>query len=205
MTLGSIAVEEALLILKILFLVLLYLFIWRIVRSATREVRLPQESFVLGPDAVASLRGEAPRTASGRLVVEKSPALNAISGTVSGYSCASSSHRRARWTAVFSRCWGRSVIFESANSTIHWLTASAPSRMSGTSPRANRNPSCGDLLSMAALGTYLAMGGYAGFVWPAYATAFFVLGGLTLHSWRRHRQSQAALEQLRGAQPMREP
>ena len=75
MTLGSIAVEEALLILKILFLVLLYLFIWRIVRSATRDIRLPQESFVLGPDAVASLRGETPRTASGRLVVERSPAL----------------------------------------------------------------------------------------------------------------------------------
>jgi hypothetical protein len=72
---ASIAVEEALLILKILFLVLLYLFIWRIVRSATRDIRLPQESFVLGPDAVASLRGEAPRTASGRLVVERSPAL----------------------------------------------------------------------------------------------------------------------------------
>jgi hypothetical protein len=74
-TLASIAVEEALLILKILFLVLLYLFIWRIVRSATREVRLPQESFVLGPDAVASLRGEAPSGPTARLVVEKSPAL----------------------------------------------------------------------------------------------------------------------------------
>jgi hypothetical protein len=74
-TLGSIAVEEALLILKILFLVLLYLFIWRIVRSATRDLRLPQESFVLGPEAAAALRGEAPRTATARLVVEKSPAL----------------------------------------------------------------------------------------------------------------------------------
>jgi FHA domain len=74
-SLASIAVEEALLILKILFLVLLYLFIWRIVRSATRDLRLPQESFVLGPEAAAALRGEAPRTASARLVVEKSPAL----------------------------------------------------------------------------------------------------------------------------------
>jgi hypothetical protein len=73
--LGSIAVEEALLILKILFLVLLYLFIWRIVRSATRDLRLPQESFVLGPEAAAAIRGEAPRTANARLVVEKSPAL----------------------------------------------------------------------------------------------------------------------------------
>jgi hypothetical protein len=75
-SLASIAVEEALLILKILFLVLLYLFIWRIVRSATRDLRLPQESFVLGPDAAAALRGEVPRTATGRLLVEKSPALD---------------------------------------------------------------------------------------------------------------------------------
>ena len=75
MTLASIAVEEALLILKILFLVLLYLCIWRIVRSATRDIRLPQESFVLGPEAAAALRGEAPRTATARLVVERSPAL----------------------------------------------------------------------------------------------------------------------------------
>jgi len=73
--LASIAVEEALLILKILFLVLLYLFIWRIVRSATRDLRLPQESFVLGPESAAALRGEAPRSATARLVVEKSPAL----------------------------------------------------------------------------------------------------------------------------------
>jgi pSer/pThr/pTyr-binding forkhead associated (FHA) protein len=73
--LGSIAVEEALLILKILFLVLLYLFIWRIVRSATRDLRLPQESFVLGPDAAAALRGGSSTVESSRLVVLKSPAL----------------------------------------------------------------------------------------------------------------------------------
>jgi hypothetical protein len=45
----SIAVDEALLVLKALFLVLLYLFIWRIVRSASKDVRLPQESFILRP------------------------------------------------------------------------------------------------------------------------------------------------------------
>jgi FHA domain len=72
---ASIAVEEALLILKILFLVLLYLFIWRIVRSATRDLRLPQESFILGPDASAALRGGSATAASVRLVVLKSPAL----------------------------------------------------------------------------------------------------------------------------------
>ena len=75
MTIASIAVEEALLILKILFLALLYLFIWRIVRSATRDLRLPQESFVLGPDAAAAIRGGTPETATARLVVVKSPAL----------------------------------------------------------------------------------------------------------------------------------
>ena len=39
MTVGSVAIEEVLLILKIAFLVLLYLFIWRIVRSAARDLR----------------------------------------------------------------------------------------------------------------------------------------------------------------------
>jgi hypothetical protein len=75
MTVGSVAVEEALLVLKILFLVLLYLFIWRIVRSAARDVSLPQESFVLAPGSVPGLGSEAPRFEAGRLVVVKSPAL----------------------------------------------------------------------------------------------------------------------------------
>jgi hypothetical protein len=72
--LTSIAVEEALLVLKILFLVLLYLFIWRIVRTASRDVRLPQESFVLAPGSVPGL-AEQPRIEAGKLVVIKSPAL----------------------------------------------------------------------------------------------------------------------------------
>ena len=78
MTLGdSIAVDEALLILKVLFLVLLYLFIWRIVRSASKDVRLPQESFILRPGE-AQAAGLAPAPSpiqTGRLVVLKSPAL----------------------------------------------------------------------------------------------------------------------------------
>ena len=69
---GSIAVEEVLLLLKIVFLVLLYLFIWRIVRTASRDLRLPQESFVLAPGAVMR---EEPAVHAGRLVVLKSPAL----------------------------------------------------------------------------------------------------------------------------------
>ena len=72
---GSVAVEEALLVLKVAFLVLLYLFIWRIVRSAARDVRMPQESFVLAPGSVPGL-GEQVQIQSGRLVVVKSPALD---------------------------------------------------------------------------------------------------------------------------------
>ena len=69
----SVAVEEALLVLKLAFLVLLYLFIWRIVRSAARDVRMPQESFILAPSQAAEL---AALRDSGRLVVVTSPALS---------------------------------------------------------------------------------------------------------------------------------
>jgi hypothetical protein len=73
--LASVAVEEALLVLKLAFLVLLYLFIWRIVRSAARDVRMPQESFVLAPGSVPGLGQEPSPIDSGKLVVVKSPAL----------------------------------------------------------------------------------------------------------------------------------
>ena len=76
MPVASVAVEEALLVLKLAFLVLLYLFIWRIVRSAARDVRMPQESFVLAPGSVPGLGQEPLRVESGRLVVVKSPALD---------------------------------------------------------------------------------------------------------------------------------
>src|SRR3981189_2574060 len=39
------------------------------------------------------------------------------------------------------------------------------------------------------LPAYLAMGGYAAFVWPAYGIAAAGLGGLAIYSWRRHRAS----------------
>ena len=81
MTLASIAVEEALLLLKIIFLVLLYLFIWRIVRTAARDLRLPQESFVLAPGSIPGL-GEERQLEAGKIVVVKSPALDAGSDVV---------------------------------------------------------------------------------------------------------------------------
>jgi heme exporter protein D len=46
---------------------------------------------------------------------------------------------------------------------------------------------------MNTLAAYFAMGGYAGFVWPAYGIAAVVLGGLALQSWRRYRASRDAL------------
>ena len=49
---------------------------------------------------------------------------------------------------------------------------------------------------MGDIGAFLAMGGYAGFVWPAYGVAFAVLGGLALFSWRRYRESSVTLERL---------
>jgi hypothetical protein len=65
---GSLAVGEALLILKILFLVLLYLFIWRIVRTASRDLRLPQESLVLTPQQASGLLATRGAPKTGRLL-----------------------------------------------------------------------------------------------------------------------------------------
>jgi len=72
---SSIDVDEALIILKVAFLVLLYLFIWRIVRGASKELRGTPvaESVIMQPTDATSL-GLAP-VVHPRLVVVKSPAL----------------------------------------------------------------------------------------------------------------------------------
>ena len=74
MIVGAVEVEAVLLGLKIAFLVLLYLFIWRIVRSVAKDLRLPQESFVLGPQQAAA--AGLGRSTTGMLVVLSSPALD---------------------------------------------------------------------------------------------------------------------------------
>jgi pSer/pThr/pTyr-binding forkhead associated (FHA) protein len=82
--LASIAVEELLLILKIAFVVLLYLFIWRIVRTASKDLRTPQESFILAPSQANELfavRDAGPRDV-GRLVVITSPTLEKGEGRI---------------------------------------------------------------------------------------------------------------------------
>jgi hypothetical protein len=71
---STVEVEELLLGLKIAFLVVLYLFIWRIVRTASKDLRLPQESFILDPEQAAALRQPA-ELQTGELVVLRSPAL----------------------------------------------------------------------------------------------------------------------------------
>jgi len=74
--LASTALQEALLALKIAFLVLLYLFIWRIVRTVGRDARPSQESFVLRPappPAAQAAQPQPPRAP--RLVVAVSPVL----------------------------------------------------------------------------------------------------------------------------------
>jgi pSer/pThr/pTyr-binding forkhead associated (FHA) protein len=75
MILASTRLEEVLLALKIAFLVLLYLLIWRIVRTVSRDMRRnpSQESFIMPPAAGAA----SPQAlgSGGRLVVQQSPVL----------------------------------------------------------------------------------------------------------------------------------
>ena len=72
MALASTSVDGALLALKIAFIVLLYVFIWRVIRVASREMRTPQDSFVTAPLAERHEK-RAPRP--GSLVVVSSPNL----------------------------------------------------------------------------------------------------------------------------------
>lgn len=46
---------------------------------------------------------------------------------------------------------------------------------------------------MDAIATFLSMGGYWPYVWPAFAVAAVVLGGLWLASWRSMRAREAEL------------
>jgi heme exporter protein D len=55
---------------------------------------------------------------------------------------------------------------------------------------------CDRTAVVPAITHWLAMGGFAQFVWPAYGIAAGVLGGLAVHSWRWHRASRAALDRL---------
>ncbi|XDZ66317.1 heme exporter protein CcmD [Alphaproteobacteria bacterium LSUCC0684] len=43
---------------------------------------------------------------------------------------------------------------------------------------------------------FLSMGGYAAYIWPAWSVGVLILGGITLASIHRHRQSSARLAGL---------
>ncbi|HEV8248691.1 MAG TPA: FHA domain-containing protein [Gaiellaceae bacterium] len=78
MIFDSVGIEGVLLGLKIAFLVLLYLFIWSIARSASKDIRPAQESMILRPGDPGSQQLAAARRASahaGRLIVVSSPSL----------------------------------------------------------------------------------------------------------------------------------
>jgi hypothetical protein len=85
MIVGSTSYQTVLLALKIAFLVLLYLFIWRVVRTASRDLRggASQESMILAPqNAKEQKRRQREREKGrvkpvGKLVVVSSPALRA--------------------------------------------------------------------------------------------------------------------------------
>jgi hypothetical protein len=75
MIVAGTTLEEVLLILKIAFLVLLYLFVARIVRTAGADVRVPQESFIMRPAGRSGAVPMAPPPATGSLVVVQSAVL----------------------------------------------------------------------------------------------------------------------------------
>ncbi len=66
-------VRQLLLALQVAFVVLLYLFIWRVIRVASRDMKVGQESMVLRPVKPVPA---APARAPGRLVVMESPELH---------------------------------------------------------------------------------------------------------------------------------
>jgi heme exporter protein D len=56
---------------------------------------------------------------------------------------------------------------------------------------------------MSHLSDYLAMGGYARFVWPAYGVCLVVLAGMLVQSLRTYRSRQRELERLQPQRPRR--
>jgi pSer/pThr/pTyr-binding forkhead associated (FHA) protein len=79
----SIGIDGVLLGLKIAFLVLLYIFIWSIVRSASKDIRPAQESMIMRPGEPGAQQLAAARQAAkrpGRLIVVSSPTLEESSG-----------------------------------------------------------------------------------------------------------------------------
>ena len=56
---------------------------------------------------------------------------------------------------------------------------------------------------MSGLTTYLAMGGYAAYVWPAWGLTALVMLGLLVATWRTNKAREAELKALQDLQPSR--
>ena len=56
---------------------------------------------------------------------------------------------------------------------------------------------------MESLQTFLQMGGYAAYIWPAYGLAAAVLCGLAIASYRGMRQAERQAERERPLRPRR--
>jgi heme exporter protein D len=56
-------------------------------------------------------------------------------------------------------------------------------------------------MSTSGVAGWLAMGGYAAYVWPAYAVTVVVLGGLAAASWHAYRRDKAALDRAQADRP----
>ncbi len=56
---------------------------------------------------------------------------------------------------------------------------------------------------MNGLEHFLAMGGYARFVWPAYGLAVLLLAGMALQSYRTWRRQQGLWSSLQATRPQR--
>jgi pSer/pThr/pTyr-binding forkhead associated (FHA) protein len=78
----ALSTDDTLLLLKLVFIVLLYAFILLIVRTATKDLGgAPQESIILGAAEAAALRAQvAPRAPKARLLVLEGPGVEA--GTI---------------------------------------------------------------------------------------------------------------------------
>jgi FHA domain len=66
-------VDQVLLLLQALFLLVLFLFIWWMMRSARRDLRLPQESFFVRPPQDDGAHS----SAKAHVIIERSPSLEA--------------------------------------------------------------------------------------------------------------------------------
>jgi heme exporter protein D len=51
------------------------------------------------------------------------------------------------------------------------------------------------------LGSFLAMGGYAAYVWPAYGAAIAILAAIWLDGQRRRRAAEKALAAMEAQSP----